>query len=109
MVGTGSFAVWVVGQPGWWLLVCAQRASLCSLPPAVPVAPPPVCKHALSCHRSPLPQVLHVPDFDTNTHCILLADCLAELKRWSGAAPAARHAYTRLHAGSCLGLLWQQG
>lgn len=30
-------------------------------------------------------QALHVPDFDFKTNCILLTDCLAEVKRWSGA------------------------
>lgn len=34
------------------------------------------------------PQVLHVPDFDFRTSCILLSECLGEVKRWSGACLA---------------------
>lgn len=52
---------------------------------------------------SPHKQVLHVPDFDFNTNCILLADCLAELKRWSGAANCAGDVST---ARGQLGVLW---
>jgi len=52
---------------------------------------------------SPHKQVLHVPDFDFNTNCILLPDCLAELKRWSGAANCAGDVST---ASGQLGVLW---
>ena len=33
-----------------------------------------------------LQQVFHLPDFDFNSTCWLLADCLGEVRRWSGAA-----------------------
>ncbi|KAI7836099.1 hypothetical protein COHA_010027 [Chlorella ohadii] len=46
-------------------------------------------------YKQPGFKVLHVPDFDFNTNCILLADCLAELKRWSDANP--RHLPLRVY------------
>jgi hypothetical protein len=58
------------GQPSTWLLTLSQP-TIDSL------------------------QTLHVPDFDTSTNCILLADCLAELKRWSDANP--RHLPLRVY------------
>ena len=30
------------------------------------------------------PQVFHLNDFDYNSTCLLLTDCLAEVQRWSG-------------------------
>lgn len=46
------------------------------------------CNRHTSPHPCPCPpQVLHVPDFDVGTSCVLLADCLGEIKAWSGAAP----------------------
>ncbi|KAL4428535.1 hypothetical protein ABPG75_002624 [Micractinium tetrahymenae] len=35
-----------------------------------------------------LPQVLHIPDFDFRSSCLLLTECLAEVKAWSDAHPA---------------------
>ncbi len=32
----------------------------------------------------PSSQVFHLPDFDFNSTCFLLTDCLAEVRRWSG-------------------------
>ncbi|PRW44370.1 hypothetical protein C2E21_6505 [Chlorella sorokiniana] len=46
-------------------------------------------------YKQPGFKTLHVPDFDTSTNCILLADCLAELKRWSDANP--RHLPLRVY------------
>lgn len=69
-----------------WLLLAARSsihalAAHCQRRICIPSAAAP------SLHRQ---QTLHVPDFDFNTNCILLTDCLAEVKRWSGAVQGVR-------------------
>jgi hypothetical protein len=39
--------------------------------------------------RQPGFKVFHLPDFDFNSTCFLLTDCLAEVRRWSGALAGA--------------------
>lgn len=46
-------------------------------------------------YKQPGFKALHVPDFDFKTNCILLTDCLAEVKRWSDANP--RHLPLRVY------------
>lgn len=49
-------------------------------------------------------KVMHVPDFDFRSSCVLLAECLAELRAWSGERRAELLCDAGLEAGRALAL-----
>lgn len=74
---------------GW--RACAVRAP--DMPATVPLTSLPATVPSMPV--KPHLQVMHVPDFDFRSSCILLADCLAEVRRWSGARGCGKGPATR--------------